>query len=99
MVALEAMACGTPVIASEVGGLAFVVRDGVTGFHVPERDPEALAARIELLLTDEVLRRHLGRRAACWAESYGWPVIADRVLDLFHEVTAVPAMAAGCCAD
>jgi D-inositol-3-phosphate glycosyltransferase len=99
MVALEAMACGTPVIASEVGGLAFVVRDGVTGFHVPERDPEALAAKIELLLVDEVLRRHLGRRAACWAESYGWPVIADRALDLFHDVTEVRAVAAGCCAD
>lgn len=45
LVALEAMAMGTPVIASEVGGLAFVVRDGETGFHVPSRDPEALAEK------------------------------------------------------
>lgn len=97
MVALEAMACGTPVIASEVGGLAFVVRDGVTGFHVPQRDPEALAAKIELLLSDEILRLLLGRRAACWAESYGWPVIADRLLVLFHEIVAVPMVAVGCC--
>ena len=43
MVALEAMAMGTPVIASEVGGLAHLVQHGVTGFHVPSRDPEALA--------------------------------------------------------
>jgi D-inositol-3-phosphate glycosyltransferase len=43
MVALEAMACGTPVIASEVGGLAFLVQDGETGFHVPNQEPEALA--------------------------------------------------------
>ncbi|OGO78182.1 MAG: glycosyl transferase, partial [Chloroflexi bacterium RIFOXYD12_FULL_57_15] len=42
MVALEAMACGTPVIASQVGGLAFLVRDGETGYHVPEGDPSAL---------------------------------------------------------
>lgn len=97
MVALEAMACGTPVIASEVGGLAFVVRDGVTGFHVPERDPEALAAKVERLLSDEVLRMRLGRRAACWAESYGWPVIADRLLDLFHELAGVQLAAVGCC--
>ncbi len=97
MVALEAMACGTPVIASEVGGLAFVVRDGVTGFHVPERDPEALAAKIELLLADEVLRMRLGRRAACWAESYGWSVIADRLLDLFHEVVGFKMAAVACC--
>jgi len=87
MVALEAMACGTPVIASEVGGLAFVVRDGVTGFHVPQRDPEALAAKIELLLSDELLRMRLGRRAACWAESYGWSTIADQLLELFHQVS------------
>jgi D-inositol-3-phosphate glycosyltransferase len=98
MVALEAMACGTPVIASEVGGLAFVVRNGVTGFHVPERDPEALAAKIELLLQDEALRLRLGRRAACWAESYGWPAIADRLLELFQKVARSRVVAAvGCC--
>ena len=98
MVALEAMARGTPVIASEVGGLAFVVRDGVTGFHVPERDPQALAAKIELLLNDAPLRARLGHQAACWAQSYGWPVIADRLLALFHEVSGVrTAMAGACC--
>jgi D-inositol-3-phosphate glycosyltransferase len=96
MVALEAMACGTPVIASEVGGLAFVVRDDVTGYHVPERDADALAARIEQLLTDDVLRMRMGRRAACWAESYGWPTIADRLLDLFHEMIDT-RMAVACC--
>jgi D-inositol-3-phosphate glycosyltransferase len=97
MVALEAMACGTPVIASEVGGLAFVVRDGVTGFHVPDRDPEALANKIELLLSDSVLRLLLGRRASCWAESYGWPAIADRLLDVFHDLSSVQMAAAVCC--
>jgi D-inositol-3-phosphate glycosyltransferase len=97
MVALEAMACGTPVIASEVGGLAFVVRDGVTGFHVPERNPEELAAKIELLLSDEMLRLRLGRRAACWAESYDWPAIANQLLDLFHQVRGVKMAAVGCC--
>jgi D-inositol-3-phosphate glycosyltransferase len=97
MVALEAMACGTPVIASEVGGLAFVVRDGVTGFHVPHHDPQAMAEKIELLLGDDMLRLLLGRRAACWAESYGWPTVADNLLDLFHDIVGVPLAAAGCC--
>ncbi len=98
MVALEAMACGTPVIASEVGGLAFVVRNGVTGFHVPERDPGAPAEKIKLLLDDDALRLRLSRRAVCWAESYGWSEIANQLLELFREVSGVRvAMAAGCC--
>jgi len=64
---------------------------------VPERDPQALAAKIELLLSDEPLRMRLGRRATCWGESYGWPVIADRLLDLFQKVSGMSmAMTAEC---
>ena len=88
MVALEAMACGTPVIASDVGGLAYLVQQGRTGYRVPARDPKALAAKILRLLTDEGLRRRIGQRAECWAEAYAWPVIADRIVALYDEVTA-----------
>jgi D-inositol-3-phosphate glycosyltransferase len=88
MVALEAMACGTPVVASDVGGLAFLVKHGRTGYRVPARDPQALAAKITRLLTDEGLRRHIGQRAACWAESYAWPRIADRIEALYAELVA-----------
>ena len=63
MVALEAMAMGTPVIASEVGGLAYVVRDGFNGFLVPRRNAEALAARIADLLNDQPLRQQMSRNA------------------------------------
>ena len=63
MVALESMATGTPVIASEVGGLAFLIRDGENGFHVPSRDPEALAERIYELLVNTDCRRLLGSQA------------------------------------
>jgi len=87
MVALEAMACGTPVIASDVGGLAFLVRHGRTGYRVPARDPQALAARIAHLLTDEGLRRRIGQRAACWAESYAWPNIADQIEEVYADLT------------
>ena len=86
MVALEAMACGTPVIASDVGGLAFLVRHGRTGYRVPARDPAALAAKITRLLTNTGLRRRIGQRAACWAESYAWSHIADRVEALYAEL-------------
>ena len=86
MVALEAMACGAPVIASDVGGLAFLIKHGRTGYRVPARDPTALAARITQLLRDEGLRRRVGQRAACWAEAYAWPRIADRIEALYREV-------------
>jgi D-inositol-3-phosphate glycosyltransferase len=79
MVALEAMACGTPVIASDVGGLAFLVKEGRTGYRVPARDPAALANRIIQLLDDDALRRVIGYRASCWAESYAWSNIADQI--------------------
>jgi D-inositol-3-phosphate glycosyltransferase len=86
MVALEAMACGTPVIASDVGGLAFLVKDGRTGYRVPAGDTEALADRIAHLLTDELSRRRIGQRAACWAESYAWPNIANQIEEVYAEV-------------
>ncbi len=86
MVALEAMAMGTPVIASEVGGLAFLIRDGVNGFHVPTRDPEALAERIHTLLVDSNCREQLNRQAREHARQYAWPNIADRMMQMYTEV-------------
>lgn len=86
MVALEAMACGTPVVASDVGGLAYLVRHGFTGFRVPARDPAALAERITQLLTDEGLRRRVERHALRWAQSHTWSCIADRMEGVYHEL-------------
>jgi D-inositol-3-phosphate glycosyltransferase len=86
MVALEAMACGTPVIASEVGGLAFLVKDGETGFTVPDRDPGALADRICAIITDPLLRARLGGRAAEYAQGYSWSLIADRIVGVYEEM-------------
>ncbi|MCZ7665847.1 MAG: glycosyltransferase [Chloroflexi bacterium] len=86
LVALEAMAMGTPVIASEVGGLAFLVRDDENGFHVPSRDPEALADRIYCLLTDEACRERLGRQARYHALQYDWEIIVGRLMRVFEEV-------------
>jgi D-inositol-3-phosphate glycosyltransferase len=79
MVALEAMACGTPVVASDVGGLSFVVRDGETGYLVPENDPYTLAATLGRLLRDPQLRSRLGRRGVQVAREYAWSRIADQV--------------------
>jgi D-inositol-3-phosphate glycosyltransferase len=86
MVALEAMACGTPVIASQVGGLAFLVQDGVTGYHVPDGDDDALCAKLTDLLGDENLRRRLGRNASDYAHNYAWEKIAPQIVDFYHNV-------------
>jgi D-inositol-3-phosphate glycosyltransferase len=86
MVALEAMACGTPVIASRVGGLTYTVRDGETGFLVPERDPKALAEKLEMVLTDAALRRRLSRRAIEVAASYSWDKVTDQIEGLYREM-------------
>jgi D-inositol-3-phosphate glycosyltransferase len=86
MVALEAMAMGTPVIASEVGGLAHLVQHGVTGFHVPSRDPEALAAAMLALLTNDELRQQLGRQARAYAQQYDWSNIVQRMRGVYREL-------------
>jgi D-inositol-3-phosphate glycosyltransferase len=86
MVALEAMACGIPVIASEVGGLAFLVRDGETGFHVPDRDPAALADRICEIITEPLLRAELGEKAAAYARDYAWPLIAEKIIGVYESM-------------
>jgi D-inositol-3-phosphate glycosyltransferase len=88
LVALEAMACGTPVVASETGGLIFLVRDGETGFHVPAGDAKALADRLKTLIQDEVLRARLGRQAAEYAKGYDWAEIADQIVTLYNSVLA-----------
>lgn len=86
MVALEAMAMGRPVIASEVGGLAFLILDGINGYHVPTRDPEALAERIFELLSNSKCREDMGQAARQNAERFAWPIIADRMLSLYHSL-------------
>jgi D-inositol-3-phosphate glycosyltransferase len=97
MVALEAMACGTPVIASRVGGLTYTVKDGRTGFLVPNDDPHALAKRIKLLLVDEDLRRDMGREATELAKRYSWSAVAGQVLASYRELTTQARLRqAGC---
>lgn len=86
MVALEAMAMGRPVIASEVGGLAYLIQDGITGYHVPSRDPEALAERIFELLTNPGCREDMGRAARLSAERFDWAIIARRMVALYRNL-------------
>ncbi len=86
MVALEAMACGTPVIASQVGGLAYLIKDGETGFHVPDQDPDALCEKLLVLLNDAEQREAMGRRAAEYAQDYAWSKIASQMLEVYKSL-------------
>ncbi len=86
MVALEAMACGTPVVASQVGGLAFLVKDGETGFTVPADDPSSLADRLVDIIADVHLREKLGKQAAAFAQEYSWDKIARRILEVYSSL-------------
>jgi len=85
VVCAEAMAHARPVVASAVGGLPDMVRDGETGLLVSPRDPAALRAAIDRLLADAELRRRLGRAAREWiAELCDWDRVLDRTLDAYR---------------
>ncbi|MEA5078625.1 MAG: glycosyltransferase [Anaerolineaceae bacterium] len=86
MVALEAMACGTPVVASQVGGLPFLVQDGKTGFVVPGGDPEALVQPLVRLMNDSDLRENMGQQAANYAMQYDWKLIAERMVKVYEKL-------------
>ncbi len=88
MVTLEAMACGTPVVASNVGGLSFNIEDGYNGYLVPGGNPQAMADKIILLLKYPVLRDQLAEQASIWVTRYSWENIADELLELFQQTLA-----------
>jgi D-inositol-3-phosphate glycosyltransferase len=86
MVALEAMACGTPVIASQVGGLAYLVKDGETGYHVPFDSPEVLSEKLGALLCNFELGEKMGEQAAIYAKEYAWEKIAAKIIEVYEDV-------------
>ena len=91
LVALEAMACGTPVVATRVGGLQTVVEDGESGLLVPPGDHAALAEAIEQVLMDHRLRTHLAHGARDRAEHFTWQRVGDGIEALYDRVLAARA--------
>lgn len=86
LVALEAAACGTPVVAAEVGGLRSLVVDSVTGFLISSRDPADYAKRLNQILDDRELAASMGAAAALRAKEYSWPVAASLLVEVYTEV-------------
>ncbi|MBI4202058.1 MAG: glycosyltransferase [Chloroflexi bacterium] len=86
LVALESMACGTPVVASRVPGLQTIVRDNRSGYLVPWHCPDAFADRLEVLLSNEALRRCIGQEARRTAMRMGWDGTAQGVAAVYREL-------------
>ena len=90
---VEAMACGTPVIGADVGGIRYTVADGVTGFLVPPRDPAALAARLDQLRRDPALARRMGEAGLARARAeFTWRGVGDSLAQIYARAAhLVPA--------
>jgi D-inositol-3-phosphate glycosyltransferase len=84
LTALEAHACGVPVVATAVGGLKHIVEDGVSGFLVERGDPSTFAARLKTLLEDHALRSRFSRAALKRSSVFSWDVAADGFLALYE---------------
>lgn len=85
---LEAMARGVPVVGTRVGGVADVVRDGVTGFLVEPGDSGALAERIRVLLEDDALWERTARAARAAVARYGWDAHLEALESILEEAQA-----------
>jgi D-inositol-3-phosphate glycosyltransferase len=88
LVALEAAACGTPVVAASVGGLRSLVVDGSTGFLVDGRDPMDFAGPVSRLLSDSGLATAIGANAEAGSRRYAWSITAARLRRLYADLLA-----------
>ncbi|HEY5108718.1 MAG TPA: glycosyltransferase [Acidimicrobiales bacterium] len=88
LVALESAACGTPVVASDVGGLRSLVDHGRTGYLVEEPDPEAYAGWVRQILAEPLLAERLSTGSVLRARRYTWARAAHLLVDIYADLTA-----------
>jgi D-inositol-3-phosphate glycosyltransferase len=85
LVAIEAQACGTPVIAARVGGLPTAVRDGISGVLVDGHEAETWASHIMSVVSNEDLRSKLAKGAIAHASHFGWEDTTDKLISVYNE--------------
>jgi D-inositol-3-phosphate glycosyltransferase len=96
LVAVEALACGTPVVASKVGGLPSIVHDNENGVLVPWRSAHAFAEQLDALVEDPARLRRLSASARPSVERFAWPRIGAQVRAVYQELTQPARVAAAC---
>ena len=85
-VVLEAMVAGLPVIASKVGGLPEIIKDGENGFLVEPKNPELITEKVLLLLGDEELRKRISRNNRKKAKGYSWESVVERLEEVYRSL-------------
>lgn len=95
LVALEAAACGTPVVAAAVGGLRTLVDHGKTGYLVEGRDPVVFASYIDKLLGNGMLAAEMAMDGADHAGRYSWTATADQLLDVYSSIRCQVTVSCG----
>ena len=84
LAALESMACGTPVVATRVGGLSTIVEHGRTGYLKPWRCPEAFAGSLEMIISNKRLQQSMGQAARRRAEGMSWDAVAAQAAEVYE---------------
>lgn len=95
IILLEAMAAGTPLVASGIEGFTEVLTDGQEGLLAPPRDKEGLSDALKRLLSDQALRKKMGKQAAKTAKGYDWGRVSKQILGYYEEAIAARDSAEG----
>lgn len=87
LVNLEAMSCGIPVVATNVGGTPIAVKDGLVGFLIPPKDPQAIAEKVIKILENEKLREEMKKNCLEWVKNFTWEKVAQRYLEIYQKIS------------
>lgn len=86
LVLLEAISCGIPVVATKVGGVQFIVKDGFVGFLVPSKNPQAIAEKVLKILENARLKKEIEKNCLEWIKNFTWEKTAEEYLRVYQKI-------------